>query len=63
MKKRNVGRPPMTEEQRAAKEKSIDIHLNIPENIINLVNSARKEAESRKDCIIRLINLGLQEKK
>jgi len=53
--KRNVGRPPMTEEQRKAKEPTIDTHLNIPESVVNALDAERKKGESRKDCIVRLL--------
>lgn len=53
---RNVGRPAMTQEQRDAKEKEIDTHIKLPESVVNAIDTERREKESRKDCIIRLLN-------
>lgn len=51
----------MTEEQRKAKEPSTDIHLNIPQNLLDAVDKEKKEGESRKDCIVRLLRVQLSE--
>jgi hypothetical protein len=53
--RRPVGRPPMTEEQRNAKEQTVDTHINLPKSIVNAVDRERSTSESRKDCIARLL--------
>ena len=60
--KRNVGRPPLTEEERQAKERTIDTHLNLPDSLVKAVDAERQQGESRKDCIVRLLKerLGME---
>lgn len=53
--KKNVGRPPLTEEERQAKERTIDTHLNLPESLVKAVDTEKRTGESRKDCIVRLL--------
>lgn len=54
--KRNVGRPPQSEEERQAKERTIDTHFNLPESLVKAVDAEKRTGESRKDCIVRLLN-------
>jgi len=52
--RRPAGRPPLSPEQKAQKEGTIDTHMNIPVSIIEKIDRLRKPNESRKDFIVTL---------
>jgi len=53
--RRPTGRPPLSPEQKAQKEETIDTHMNIPISIIEKIDRLRKPSESRKDFIVRVL--------
>jgi len=53
--RRPVGRPPLSAEQKAQKEGTIDTHINIPVSMIEKIDRLRKPNESRKDFIVRVL--------
>lgn len=58
--RRPVGRPPMTNQERATREQVIDTHLNLPISLVEAIDQERDKSESRKDCIVRLLRERLE---
>jgi hypothetical protein len=53
--RRPAGRPPLSPEQKAHKEGTIDTHMNIPVSIIEKIDRLRTLNESRKDFVVRVL--------
>jgi hypothetical protein len=53
--KRRVGRPPLSDQERSEREKSIDMHVWLPESIVEKIDRLKRFNESRKDYIVRVL--------
>ncbi len=54
-KKRPVGRPKLTEQQRAQREAVLDTHIKLPQSLVVAIQAEQKEDETFKDCYVRLL--------